>query len=334
LSGAQLGGAIAASGGAIRLKTLTFEGTAGGAAIRLADTIATLEDVTIQGGAAAGADAAGGIDSRSTDLTIVGLEIEEISGTGMIVIGGSLAMEDAEVRDCDGTFAGGLIASQLTDLALTHVRLANNRAGSLVGGAEIRLTQSVVLDSVVIEGNTAAFEVGGMYVSDVGDVAIRDSRIAENDGGFTGGFEIWNADTVVVDRVEIRANGTLTPSIQGGFAFANVPDLTVRDTRVEGQRASLLPAGGTALNVTGLFEDVVFRDNVSDGDVGGIGTGLSSVVLRRPVLEDNSGLLAGGAYCGSGDLTIESPQFTGNTPVPWGEGPDCLLTDAAEFATP
>ncbi|MEO0600723.1 MAG: hypothetical protein AAF211_04755, partial [Myxococcota bacterium] len=68
-------------------------------------------------------------------------------------------------------------------------------------------------------------------------------------------------------------------------------------------------------------------------DVGGIGTGLSSIVLRRPVFEDNVGLLAGGAYCGSGDLTIESPQFAGNAPVPWGEGPDCVLTDATPFAT-
>ncbi|MEO0605571.1 MAG: hypothetical protein AAF211_29335, partial [Myxococcota bacterium] len=90
LPGARLTGPIAASGGAVRLESLTFEETSGGAAIRLADTLATLADVTVRRGAAAGPDAAGGVDSRGTDLTVLGLEIAEIAGTGLFAIGGSL----------------------------------------------------------------------------------------------------------------------------------------------------------------------------------------------------------------------------------------------------
>jgi len=324
--GHVLSSAITIVGGEVTLLAPSFDGVPSGPAIRIEGGSVSIDGGSIVDGTAAATDASGGIDSRDAVVSIDGLSVQDIDGTGLVVVGGDLELSRTEIRNCRGTYAGALIAGQLGELVMTDVSMTSNQGGALVGAAEIVESGRLEIDEVTLSNNLSTSGIGALYINEVDDVTLRNSRLEANQGGLAGGFELRGADTTTIENLEVVGNGTLG-AFAGGFVLADTNKLVVHELLLEGNESTVLSAGGMLLDVVSAeIEDSTLRDNVSEQAPGGLTVANSGVAIRRTTFERNVGVHAGGVWCNSGELTIEDSTFTANAPTAHSGSLECTLT--------
>ena len=237
-------------------KTLSGDGTNTVVAIRVQKDA----EVTVQNGTVTGGNTnyyGGGFDIQSGKVTILNCTIEKntakIAGGG-VNIGGSA---DVKIHDCeinDNTVIGssGGAIYQASGYAnggyynnvckITDTRLKNNRAvvGGAVGmGASLYhsgitnaaggkgVTATFIMDGAsVIDGNTASYRGGGVYLTGNGSrFLMKDGTISNNAANRYEGGGIWftNYGGVTIEKGVIRDN---TAKDKGGaiYCSANISD--------------------------------------------------------------------------------------------------------------
>lgn len=203
------------------------------------------------------------------------------------------------------------VALVLKDLTITGGDVAG-AGGGLYGRGQSDLS----LESVVVTGNTAHGDGGGIEANEV--VAI-DSTFSDNTAGAGGGgMAAWR---VMLTSVEFVSNDA---SFGGGLAIlsrgtAQAPS-TITGSRFVGNSAGAASGGGLD---TQAFGDVTVTDTTISGnravDSGGglaarffFSTG--SVTLRGSTLSGNTaGARGGGAFMQNAVLVASNSTFSGNT---------------------
>lgn len=197
------------------------------------------------------------------------LTIEGSATKGMTISGGN----NSRVLNFNGPSAGVVRMSNLTITGGTT---------SAEGGG-IFNAMSLVLDHVMIAGNSAAFDGGGVYGFSHGSLTIANSTITANTAGSGGGLASFG--NLLLNNVTIVANTAST--VVGGFlADDDTPTDTheVRNSIIAGNNSPTDLNCGYETQVT--FTGVNISDDLSCGPAG------PHMIVADPVLgalADNGG---------------------------------------------
>lgn len=198
------------------------------------------------------------------DLTIMGPGADEITISGNDV---TRIFSAYDAQQPGGSF----VISGLT--------LANGRANN--GGAINALDRSLVLDSVVLTGNTATVDGGALWTDGfLSSVTITDSVLSGNTAARKGGGW-YNEDTggspsdpgIEVDNTTISGN---TAGSHGGGVYFYDPDapIVISDSTISGNTASTGKGGGIYLyNIDGGADRITIANSTISGNTAAGGGG-------------------------------------------------------------
>lgn len=250
----------------------------------------------------------------------------------------SLTISGADLyQPLDASGVGTILT--ISDIAITH-GLAE------AGGAMIVTTSaSLVLDSVLIENNTASNQFGGgngggLYIATDGSASISNTIVRNNSSadqahmnGMAGGAYVY-ASTVAITDSDFSGN---TSDVFGGVFVGSPISATITGVRISSNIATNFVGGGT-VNAENLFiSDVVITENHDNNDVGGAtfsgaivranrirvsnnssvsglgGLGVTAVTstLDDLTITENSGLETGGLRI-NGDVSLTSSTIANN----------------------
>lgn len=197
------------------------------------------------------------------DLTV---ERCSFSGNSAGYGGGAVALDGAHLEASDTELVGNTAGSggalacgdSLEATVLREVRFADNTARS--GGAIACGGQSLTLDGVALQDNTASHTGGGL-LSAASTTRIIDSRLAGNTAQDGGGAALYATEAIIQDTVFI---GNLATRNGGALAAQSITELTLERATVDDNEAAL--GGGVwvdrAVRLAGHALD--FTDNQPD----------------------------------------------------------------------
>lgn len=276
--------------------------------------------------------ATGDLDIRG-DLTIIG------AGSALTIVDGN---ELDRVFDC--VYTGSSYSVEITGITVQNGNSIGSGYGK-GGGIGVHNNHSnsgltVVLEDVILDGNTAELDGCGLYVDGFNDVTIRNSIIRNHDcpdvdgaGMFTfGSGEIvdsifqnndgYNGGGLRVhgfaDALNVRNTTFLDNAARfGGGLYNGDPLLTVEYCLFEGNNSIINGGGIYNGNDDIMISDTTFDGNSSESTSAAIYSGGSSSVdthIERCLFVNNSALYyAAGFSAASGQHTIIDSTFTGNT---------------------
>jgi len=197
---------------------------------------------------------------------------------------------------------GGMRISGGETSTFSHVRLSGGSASGSIpddrGGAIYAVDSGtrIMLDNVVISGNTAAVGGGGVYLTSGATASFTSCTIHDN---------------------------TTTSSYGGGIAVNNA-SVTLLDSRIERNTASG-SGGGLVLDASsGDIELCVIDSNAATGDDGGaicLYNASELYMLDSHVGGNTSGDDGGGIYANNySTLSISGTPFVGNASSAWDGG--------------
>ncbi|MDA1049213.1 MAG: S8 family serine peptidase [Planctomycetota bacterium] len=244
---------------------------------------------------------AGTNDDASGDLNITGQITIVGAGAGTTTIDGN---------NLDRVLNIG--ASGIVDVfALTITR---GRAGGATDGGGILNSGALTLTNIVVDGNTATDEGGGIYNGDDAVLTVTSSTISNNSAtDHGGGIFTQGGTTVQIADSTISNNQAL--SGLGGGVFNNGGDVTIRRSTLSANHAGT--DGGAALNNfigTLTIINSTISANTAGGDGGGIRQiGSGSTTLQNATVTNNSATNAGGVLQVSGAVNVINTIIAGNT---------------------
>ncbi|MFN2298675.1 MAG: choice-of-anchor Q domain-containing protein [Anaerolineales bacterium] len=180
-----------------------------------------------------------GIGAINADLDITLSTISNNLGSGIRMNGGTLAMDQSEVRNNSYGHAGGGISAYNISAVLQNSTVSDNSSLSSGGGLYLWGLAAVKIDllNMTISGNTAATTGGGLEVGS-GNFGINNVTIAENIANDGGGIHVENPslvtlrNTVLSDNIMDNCSGlpvtSLGYNLDDGFScgFAGTGDLS------------------------------------------------------------------------------------------------------------
>ncbi|MEI8254359.1 MAG: right-handed parallel beta-helix repeat-containing protein [Deltaproteobacteria bacterium] len=171
-----------------------------------------------------------------------------------------------------GGRAGGVVNDGCA-LTLRDVAVTQNAVHA--SGAGIQNSGTLLLSNCRLTDNLARVAGGGLYNTALGTAEIRDTTISDNTAGITGGGGVLNEGNLVVrDSVFARNNG------KHGGAFLNGGVLTIRDSTLVENHAYL--TGGAVYNEGTLWlRGSHVARNVADIDGGGVQNEQGALVFFR-----------------------------------------------------
>ncbi len=283
------------------------------------------------------------IDSAAPGDTIV-LAGETFSET--VVVDRDLTIRGASSSSSiiDGGAAGTVVtippgvSVTLESLTVRNGRTAGNGGGILNQG-------TLVGRDIVVSGNVAATVAssagGGIYSN--GHLTLTDSTVAVNESHFGGGgiYVVGSAATASIVRTSIVENRVrdLTTDFRGGGGLHVVfGDVTVRDSRIVGNRTDFTGGGVT---VRGSGAEVEITDTSIDANVSRFGGGIrtqssarltisGSTISNNTATGDNA---AGGGLRLSAPVTIANSTIFGNSATGSGGGVSVESTLTLDSAT-
>ena len=166
-------------------------------------------------------------------LSLTGLSIQNGSTAGLgggIQNAGTLRLDQVGLS---GNTAGngGALANNSNGVAVIAGAQIRGNTTTAVGGGGILNFGRLTLSSVVVAGNTAPVNGGGLNTQPGGTSTIAQSVFTGNVAGGLGGA-ISNLGTTSLDRTTVRQN---KGSAGGGIATGNT-DVTLRDSAVTGNK--------------------------------------------------------------------------------------------------
>ena len=230
------------------------------------------------------------------DQLNVGFGDESRAGGGVRVLGGSLVLEDTEIRNIRSDRNGAGVA-------------VIGSSSAVVRGCEIRSTSSL---SFTID---VAARGAGIYVIDTGNLLVENTTLAQCSSFDDGGLVyVRNTSVSVVDCTLDTGFATGTG---GGAHFTSCPSVslsgtTVRNCSTSGQ------AGGIWVDGSGFFtlEDSFIHSNLADDSGAGLRLESTPFTIRTTEFYGNFlanpsrvALWGGGVRSLTSDGLVEDSQF-------------------------
>jgi hypothetical protein len=248
--------------------------------------------ITIRG-AGAGAtiiDAGGGgraidVSAESGGLTLEGVTLRngvvgrDDEGGGIRCVGSQLILRASELLDNRAGHGAGL-AARNCQVEISGVRMVNNLARDLGGGALLVESSGVLQDGVLV--NNQANDGGGVYSLE-GSVELAGNQFTDNIARESGGGIFHSSDALIRDNILVGGR-----AVWGGggiFVFYHAPEL--RGNEVRGSH-SVSDGGGVSIwqGESKLIENHI-HDNRSDDDGAGVRVLHGGVRFERNVIENN-----------------------------------------------
>ncbi|MDQ4004955.1 MAG: hypothetical protein M3135_01480 [Actinomycetota bacterium] len=201
----------------------------------------TLRDVTITGGAIAGAG--GGVRTEGAPVTLL----------ESIVTGNTAA-------------SGGGISTGSATVSIDGSTLSSNQTTTSSGGAIHTSGGLVTITSTAVSGNVSADDGGGIRMSVPGTLTISDSTFSGNTSGEDGGA-VRSSASMFIRNTTISGNSA---ALTGGGIQA-VADSAFNNITVTGNAAPAGEGGGIAsvMDTTTLSNSIVAGNSGGDCDANG-----------------------------------------------------------------
>lgn len=211
-------------------------------------------------------------------------------------------------------------------LTLSQVVLSANTAYS--GGAIYNDTARLYLTDVMIQGNTADADGGGISSK---NAVLLNSKVTGNKAGIRGGG-IFGSYLYVVGGSVDNNTATLGAGVYDSDSYYD--GVLVDHNTAAGNGGGFVSIGGlshlnrvvvsnnTAVFGGGLYGRVNITDSVFSSNSAGKGGGMyaSSGSVRNSLFVGNTASNGGGIYAYGGDLRLENVTISGNTAYIYGSG--------------
>ena len=246
----------------------------------------------------------------------------------------------------------GLFQAGESHLLLIDVTVSGNQAGSPSApgsGGGVFTNGALSFMGVVLEGNVAYGEGGGLFINSNGDVnVLGDLSILGNEarGGYSGGGVFNRGYARLSGRIEgntsewvgggVRNNGLFEASNlvvtgnqaeNGGGGIANSGRMRMSESQVSGNQA---PIGGGLLQFSVPSFGEIARAYIDTGAIvnnqaaqsgGGVfNSGGSLLVLNAMTVANNQAAVSGGGIYTQGESTILYSSISGNSALGVGGG--------------
>lgn len=181
----------------------------------------------------------------------------------------------------------------------------SNGAGILV------INASPTLANLIIEGNTATYDGGGLYSGNTSsptltDIIFENNSVTDISQGHGGGMSSLNGSPTL-SRVTFNGN---TATTNGGGLYINQGNIVMTDVTFFGNSAAY--GGGMSSNwSTTTLNGGTFMGNTVTNNGGGLNTFNGSLTLTNATFSDNTAKYGGGVYS-SGDLSLTNATMTAN----------------------
>jgi predicted outer membrane repeat protein len=198
--------------------------------------------------------------------------------------------------------------------------------GAVGSGGAIRAqgAASVVLNGVVVTGNSATADGGGISFESVNNVStgtltINASTISHNRAGDAGGgIETDGKGRVTINTGSVIAFNTCVNQGAGIWLDEGGAALDVTGTIISNNQALTMLAGGIGNAGAGAvtLSHSLIQDNSAGGSGGGFGdaANMGSLTVQDCTFLDNTAAgNGGGIQVGGGSITITGSDFEGNT---------------------
>ncbi|MBI1311873.1 hypothetical protein GC176_11320 [bacterium] len=199
----------------------------------------------------------------------------------------------------------------LPGVTVTLVGLTIQNGSSLFGGGLYNEGGNVLLQDVVVTGNTATgadYSHGGGIANDAGRVILDHATVTGNSADLDGGgVYSYNADLQLLNGSIIESN---TATRSGGGIAAEGGFVTVTDSTIAANSATGAGGGAAfASSVVVTFNTSTIRDNTTEDYGGGLYVAQSTVTLNESTVSGNSAVLSGGGI----DSELSSVKFYRST---------------------
>jgi hypothetical protein len=219
------------------------------------------------------------------------------------------------------------IAVEISGLTITG-------GNASIGAGLVNFDEDLVLDNVVVSGNTATGDGGGLWLDGPNmDVTIRNSTISGNNAADEGGgiYSEDNGGPLLITDSRITGN---TAANGGGVYFYDPDnDITIQRTTISGNtatgggnRAQGVPASGLGGGIYFYSADAgaqLLADSTVSGNQAGDGGGIYFYYADQPMLISNSTISGNSAadngggiafyYGGDSSVEIESSTIAENS---------------------
>lgn len=221
-----------------------------------------------------------------------------------------------------GTVLDGYTLDRLIDIhapakvTISDMLLRRGYVGVENGGG-LRNRGTLVLRRVTITGNVVDTGMGG-GVWNSGKLEIFDSTVGQNsavsDYSFSAGGGIGNEGSLSVRNTRITGNRAESGSGGGVYSTGT---LEISDSTVEANRSSGAAGIQNAQNGHALLTRVSVKNNISQGDGGGVANDswiepASEMVIDDSIISGNRADSAGGGISSGGKLTMTRTTVSGN----------------------
>ena len=339
--GNAVGVFLVGKGVTAKLSSLTISGGSvsfggGGVFIAAGGTLAVTDSVITDNSAA---ELGGGIyDNGALTITDDSVISDNSAAEGGGVCGSSgatVSVTNSTVSSNKATEGGGGIAVSTGALTLTGSSVLDNSTAGGGGGILTDSTDDVLtINDSTISDNTATAQDGGIECG--GTIAITNSVISQNSGGFGGGIGNLGVltvdDSTVADNTGVTGGGivnvrtltitdhtTLSRATQEGqrrrrhLEYWHTPDgHGQHDRRYSHRRRQLRPARAVASGTVSLARTITVEDKARSSVISGVTAGWGSAG-------------EGGGIFSTSPLTVTSCTFSGNSTYAGGRAVSTLV---------
>jgi len=277
--------------------------------------MATLEDMTVQGGNVTGADGSGGgLNNNGTMvLNRVRLTNNYSEGDGgAIYNSGQMTLNDVQIDGNNGDNGGGILNDLSGHAIVNTAHIFDNQSN---GGGGILNTGDLTATNSLIEDNTSANSGGGIL--NYGILMMSDTEVYNNTA-FGQGGGIYNDDfsSFIGTATIIRSQITTNAANQDGGGIANRGTLSLDQSTVDGNSAQ--NRGGGISNSQLAIQIQITNSTISYNRAGGVGAGLDNEVdafVTNSTFSGNQRTESGdgaGIYS-TGNLVLRHVTITNNS---------------------
>jgi parallel beta-helix repeat protein len=206
------------------------------------------------------------------------------------------------------------------DLTISGLTITDGDNGNGGGGMEIDCygdPVNVVLDSVVITGNSTSSNGGGFYMYACGDLTIRNSTVSYNyaeSGG--GGVRVENSQNLTIENSTFAHN---TSDSDGGALYLTGAEGVVTITNSTFNNNEANDGAGLEIYENQGAQSITIANSTVTGNVGnGDGAGLyfygsDAAILSSTIVGNSADNNTGGVLVTSADVTVTASLVGGNT---------------------
>ncbi len=280
---------------------ITVDPSLSGATIELVNAIRVDRSTVIEGPIGgvtikATANAMAVLMYGSTGAEVLTMKRVTVTGgkkSGIVILRGSMQLEDCVVEGNEGESAGG-INVVAGSLSLLNSIVRNNTSIEEAGGVDIKNGATATITNSTISGNSSLENGGGLRAS--GGITVTNSTVSGNTSRFSGGG-LYAGAVVVVSNSTFSGNNAPTGSnIMAAFQIA------LEHTTVVGN------SSGTSVNPDGV---IFARNSIFTSPIANCGLGSSMTLEGVNLFSDNSCSVTGAvpiiADAKLGPLAIDGP---------------------------